>query len=78
MIILKRVDPARGLDRWYGIAVTVNLFGDVVLWRGWGSRRTAFQRVRGDVVASVQMAEQAQQRLLERKLKRGYTIVSQT
>jgi hypothetical protein len=43
MIILKRVDPARGLDRWYGIAVTVNLFGDVVLWRRfrWPSKRSS-------------------------------------
>ena len=75
MIILHRSEPDKHIERWYCVALTTDLFGHHALYRAWGSRRTAYQHVRCDAFPTVEEAQHAAQRIIARRLQRGYQPV---
>ena len=74
MILLKRVDAERHVDRWYLIAVGRDLFGPALIC-GWGNRRTKFQHLRATSIADEQQALALVNKLVARRLRRGYAVV---
>jgi len=46
LIVLIRVGPAKGMDRWYCVSVGPGLLDEWAVVCAWGSRRTAYQRLR--------------------------------
>ncbi len=72
MIILKRIDPEKHIDRWYCLAITTDLFGQPCLYRAWGSRRTAYQHVRCDPFTAHREAVSVAQKLIARRRQHGY------
>jgi predicted DNA-binding WGR domain protein len=75
--VLKRVDPAEAMDRWYLVAVQPTLLDEVALVIGYGSRHTMYQRLRTAPFASEAEARQAARELVAAKIKRGYVIAMQ-
>lgn len=73
--LLKRIDPAKRMDRWYLVAVQSGLFSPVALVRAWGSRRTCYQRVRVEPMADAEVAAEAAGRVVAREIGRGYEVV---
>ena len=71
-MILIHTDHAANMDRWYTVDVQPTLFADVAVVCRWGSRRTAFQRIRVMAVRDGQMAEDVAAAMIARKMRRGY------
>jgi len=71
MIVLTRTDPARRMRRFYAVDVTPTLFGEWVVMREWG-RIGRPGTLRTWTFTGQDEAEQAQQRSISRKLRRGY------
>ncbi|WP_163263864.1 WGR domain-containing protein [Chelativorans alearense] len=70
-LLLKRIDPARNMARFYALSVEPTLFGAVALRRNWG-RIGTWGRERLDLHADEEAAGKALARVLAQKLKRGY------
>ena len=69
--LLRRVDPARNMARYYGITVEPTLFGWSAVVRDWGRiGRSARRRL--DLYDDADQAVAAADRLLRQKLRRGY------
>jgi len=70
--LLHRVDLARNMPRFYGLALTQDLFGRWCVERRW--RRIGVRRgqVRHDVHSSAAAAQGAMEKLLAAKQQRGY------
>ena len=71
MSLLHRRDAARNMARFYALEIEHSLFGDFLLVRVWGRIGTS-GRARSDWFASAEAAEDALQRLLRSKERRGY------
>ncbi len=69
--VLRRVDPARNMRRFYSLDVERDLFGKVVLVRRWGRIGTA-GKVRLDEYPEEGRAVAAMEALRARKIQRGY------
>ncbi len=74
MILLKRVDAERHMDRWYLVAASRDLFGPALIC-GWGNRRTMFQHLRATSTPDERQAQVLADKLVARQLRRGYLIV---
>ena len=74
MILLKRVDVERHMDRWYLVAASRDLFGPALIC-GWGNRRTLFQHLRATSTSDERQAKVLAGKITARQLRRGYTIV---
>jgi predicted DNA-binding WGR domain protein len=72
MIILKRTDPNKHMDRWYCLDITTDLFGQPCLYRAWGNRRTAYQHVRCDPFTAAPEAVSVAQKLIALRRQHGY------
>ncbi len=72
MIIFKRRDNLRHMERWYCLALTTDLFGQPALYRAWGSRRTTYQHVRCDTFPSEAEAINVAQKIITRRQQHGY------
>jgi predicted DNA-binding WGR domain protein len=70
-IVLHKHDPARNQHRFYALQITPNLFGAWSLIRSWGRIGTAGQQ-RASWHDTREAAEQARDRLLQAKQRRGY------
>ena len=69
--LLRRVDPARNMARYYRVAVEPTLFGWSAVVRDWGRiGRSARRRL--DLYGDEDQAVVAADRLLRSKLRRGY------
>ncbi|AEI04546.1 hypothetical protein OCA5_pHCG301020 (plasmid) [Afipia carboxidovorans OM5] len=69
--LLRRVDPARNMARFYTIAVLPTLFGTHSVMRCWG-RIGSKGRQRIDLFECESEAQYAFDRLLQAKCRRGY------
>ncbi len=69
--VLRRVDPARNMRRFYSLDVERDLFGKVVLVRRWGRIGQA-GKVRLDEFGTEGEARAAMDGLELRKVRRGY------
>jgi predicted DNA-binding WGR domain protein len=74
--ILKRVDLEDHINRWYAVGVQTGLFDAVAVVRFWGSRETAYQQVRVEPFGDQVTARIAADRLIQKKLRRGYQYVT--
>ena len=72
---LTRVDHSQNANRFYLIGVQPSLFADVALIRFWGSREKNYQQVMVQPCTDEASARAAADRLIQQKVKRGYTIV---
>jgi predicted DNA-binding WGR domain protein len=72
-IVLHKLDPERNQHRFYALEVTPNLFGAWSLVRHWG-RIGAPGRQRIDWHDTKEAAEQARDRLIQAKQRRGYRV----
>jgi predicted DNA-binding WGR domain protein len=70
-VILRRVDPARRMSRFYRLQLQPTLFGDVTLIREWGRIGQA-GTCRQDQYATAEAARTALDALRRAKLRRGY------
>lgn len=68
---LFRIDPAQKMARFYSMTIQPNLFGGLSLVRNWGWIGSAGQ-MRIDLFNDEKEAEEAHDRLLVVKMKRGY------
>jgi predicted DNA-binding WGR domain protein len=68
---LNRIDCARNMARYYGLAVEQTLFGEWMLFRRWGRIGTVGQ-VKMQTFVQEQAAVEACERMARRKRSRGY------
>ncbi len=73
---LRRVDPARGMARWYALSVEMTLFGEIACTRGFGRIGARGGRIMIGLFDSRAAAETELRAILRRKLRRGYEPVS--
>ena len=71
-MILIRINAAQQMDRWYSVDVQPTLFADTAVVCRWGSRRSAFQRIRVLAVGDGQRPEDVAAKMVARKMRRGY------
>ena len=70
-IVLRRIRPDQNERRFYALAVTADLFGNIVLLRSWGRIGTEGKQ-RGDLHPDYSSAASTLERLASRKRRRGY------
>ncbi len=69
--LLRRIDPARNMSRFYRLDVQPDLFGGFLLLKQWG-RIGAYGRIKAERYDAEAPALDALQRHAERKRRRGY------
>lgn len=74
-MLLIKVDPEAHVDRWYLIVVQPTLLDKSAVICAWGSRRSSYQRTKIFPVASAAEAEALAQKMIEKRIKRGYAPV---
>lgn len=74
MILLTRVDPAKHCWRWYAVHVQPTLLEPAAVVCEWGSLCTAYRRMRSYPCAGQAEAEALAERIVRRKLRRGYRM----
>ena len=72
MTLLSHVDPAENMMRWYLVSVQATLFHPCAIIVAWGRRDNDFQQWRVIPVESMVQANQVAEKIVERKIKRGY------
>ena len=72
MILLRRIEPADGMNRWYLVAIQPTLFHPCAVVIAWGRRDNDFQQWRVIPVESEAQAQEMAGRIVARKVKRGY------
>ena len=75
-VVLVKVDPAGSVNRWYAMSVQATLLDSVAVVCTYGSRERAWQRERILPAGSLEEAVELLEKLAERKVRRGYEIVS--
>ena len=70
-VMLRLIDPAKNMARFYAMEVQLDLFGAIMLMRQWGRLGTG-GRIAGEPYASVALAVNALERQAARKRRRGY------
>lgn len=70
-LMLRRVDPKRGMARYYALLIERDLFGRILLVRQWGRIGTRGQEL-AEVHESEEAAQDALDRIAEAKRRRGY------
>jgi predicted DNA-binding WGR domain protein len=70
-IVLRRIRPEQNERRFYALAVSADLFGNIVLLRYWGRIGTEGKQ-RGDLHPDYSSAASTLERLAGRKRRRGY------
>ena len=69
---LIRVEPDKHMDRRYSISVQATLLDPVAVVCIWGSRRSSYQRVQIIPVATSSEATTRAEKIVRKKLQRGY------
>lgn len=70
-LTLTRIRPEHNERRFYALAMTVDLFGNIVLIRNWGRIGTS-GRQREETHSNVTAAAENMERLMRKKCGRGY------
>ena len=74
MILLQRIQPEDGMNRWYLVTVQPTLFHPCAVVIAWGRRDNDFQQWRVIPAESGTQAQELAGRIVERKIRRGYRI----
>lgn len=70
-LMLSRIRPEKNERRFYALALTADLFGNVVLMRHWGRIGTGGKQ-REDLFSDFSSAAESLGRLARKKRRRGY------
>jgi predicted DNA-binding WGR domain protein len=70
-IVLRRIDPARNMARYYALTLEPTLFGEIAVMRHWGRIGTR-GRSKSCFLGPMEAARTALRRQAERKRRRGY------
>lgn len=73
-VVMQRRNTPRNMQRFYRLSVQRDLFGATLLLREWGRMGRA-GRLRHDVHPDLTAAQVALSRLVQQKMRRGYSIV---
>lgn len=76
MTLLSHVEPAENQNRWYLVSVQATLFHPCSVVIAWGRRDNDFQQWRVIPVESMVQANRVAEKIVERKIKRGYLVYS--
>src|SRR5512139_2998940 len=76
-MLLHRINPEKNEARFYLVEVGTSLLDPYVVWRLWG-RIGGAQRGMITTCPSAEAAETLAERLVQRKIKRGYKLVGET
>ena len=71
-VMLRRIDPAQGMARYYSLMIERDLFGTVRLVRHWGRIGAMQGRELAQDFATEEEAIEALERLAAAKRRRGY------
>ncbi len=71
MQVLRRIDPARNMSRFYALDIVASLFGEAILVRRWGRIGSSGQRLEM-WIDEPSSAQAALDRLVRAKTRRGY------
>lgn len=74
MILLSHVEPTDNLNRWYLVSIQATLFFPCAVVIAWGRRDNDFQQWRAISVETPAQAQELANRIVKKKLKRGYQI----
>jgi hypothetical protein len=74
MNMLTRIEPEKGMDRWYFVGIQPTLLEPWAVICVWGSRRTSYMRTRSLLAESLKVAEEIAATIVSRKMRRGYLI----
>jgi hypothetical protein len=75
--ILQKVEPAEHVDRWYLVTVQPTLLDPMAVICAWGSRQNEWQQWRIFPAGSWEEANALAQKIVARRLKRGYYLVAE-
>jgi len=74
METLFKIDPDKHMYRWYSVGIQSTLVDDIAVIYGWGSLKSTFQQWRTIKVSSEAAAKELIERLLKRRIEKGYTL----
>lgn len=72
METLIRVEPAKHMYRWYAVGIQNTLVDGIAVVVGWGSLKSSLQQWRTQQVNSLDEAKTIKDKILLKKLKKGY------
>ena len=75
MTVLVRKEPEQNMDRNYTVLIQPTLFEPLAVICLWGNRKTAWQRMRVLPVESAAEAKALAEKVVERKIRRGYRCI---
>jgi len=76
MVLLNRIAPDENMNRWYLVMVQATLFHPCAVIIAWGRRDNDFQQWRVIPVETRDQAQELADRIVTRKIKRGYQVQS--
>ena len=76
-ILLKKVDAANNVNRWYAVFIQATLFDKIAVITAWGSLETSYQQTRSEPADTKELALRRADEIIQSKIKRGYQIVEQ-
>jgi len=74
VVVLHRVLPEENMNRWYLVMVQATLFHPCAVVVAWGRRGNDFQQWRVIPIDSLDQARQLADKIISRKIKRGYEV----
>lgn len=74
MTLLSHVEPTENLNRWYLVSIQATLFFPCAVVIAWGRRDNDFQQWRAISVETSDQAQELANRIVKKKLQRGYQI----
>ena len=74
MILLQRIQPEDGMNRWYLVTVQPTLFHPCAVVIAWGRRDNDFQQWRVIPAENEARAQEMARKIVTRKIRRGYQI----
>lgn len=77
MILLSHVEPTDNLNRWYLVSIQSTLLFPCAVVIAWGRRDNDFQQWRAIPVETPDQAQELANRIVKKKLQRGYQICPQ-
>ncbi len=75
MTLMNWIVQSENLNRWYLVSIQSTLFFSCAVIIAWGRRDNSFQQWRAIPVESLDQAQELADRIVKKKLRRGYRII---
>lgn len=72
---LTRIEPDANMNRWYLVGIQPNLFGEIMLFRAWGSRVNSGMQYKQNICLVKEAAIYAARKVIQQKLEKGYILI---